>query len=67
MKAMKKFPAVIRTEYAIARLLNKNDSEAAKIMKRFETVAKSYPYVADLESERKVIEKIDDKAGQSAK
>jgi hypothetical protein len=65
MKAMKRFPSIMRTEYAIARLVDKNDSEAAKIMKRFETVAKKYPYTADLESERKVMEKIDVKAGQN--
>ena len=66
MKSMKSFPAVIRTEYAIARLVNKNDEETSKIMARFESVAKKYPFSADLESERETIKKIDDKAGQSA-
>ena len=66
MKSMKSFPAVIRTEYAIARLVNKNDEETSKIMARFESVAKKYPFCADLESERENIKKIDDKAGQSA-
>ena len=67
MKAMKTFPSIIRTEYAISRLVNKNDEQTAKIMARFEAVAKKYPFSADLESEREMIKKIDDKAGQSAK
>ena len=67
MKAMKSFPSVIRTEYAIARLVNKNDEESDKIIARFEAGSKKYPFSADLESERELMKKIDDKAGQSAK
>ncbi|MBR4835752.1 MAG: hypothetical protein IKU99_01955, partial [Clostridia bacterium] len=66
MKSMKSFPSIIRTEYAIARLVNKNNDESAKIKARFETVAKKYPFSADLESERELMKKIDDKAGQNA-
>ena len=66
MKSMKSFPSIIRTEYAIARLVNKNDEETAKVIARFETVAKKYPFSADLESERELMKKIDDKAGQNA-
>lgn len=65
MKAMKTFPSIIRTEYAIARLVNKNDEQTAKIMARFEATAKKYPFSADLESEREMLKKIDDKAGQN--
>ena len=66
MKAMKTFPSILRTEYAIARLMNKNNEQTAKIMARFEAVAKKYPFSADLESERELLKKIDDKAGQNA-
>ena len=55
MKQMKNFPSVIRTEYAY-KLLIKKDSEAAeKILRKFEKIALSYPYEADIESERELI------------
>ena len=53
---MKQFPAVIRTEYAAALLYEDNTAKAECIKKRFELCAKSYPYPADIESERELME-----------
>ena len=56
MKAMGTFPSVIRTEYAYAIFAEKNSEKAAKAMKLFEKVAKTYPYPNDINSERELIE-----------
>jgi len=62
MKAMKTFPSVIRTEYALALLLEKDAESGEKIMARFVRCAKSYPYAGDIESERELIQIAAEKA-----
>ena len=62
MKAMRTFPSVIRTEYAYALLVEKDQGKAAKAMEAFEKVAKTYPYPNDINSERELIQIADDKA-----
>ena len=52
MKAMKKFPSVLRTEYALALFFENDTEKAKKIRSEFEKVAKTYPYSQDIESER---------------
>ena len=56
MKAMRTFPSVIRTEYAYARLVEKDQGKAGKAMEAFEKVAKTYPYPNDMNSERELIQ-----------
>ena len=56
MKQMKKFPSVLRTEYAIALLHDRDAENAEKIKLLFEKSAKSYPYQNDVESERELME-----------
>ncbi len=56
MKAMKKFPSVIRTEYVYALLALKDDSKVKKAQALFEKVAKTYPYPSDIQAERELIE-----------
>lgn len=56
MKRMKNFPSVIRTNFAIELLNNKNSNAAEVVLKKFEKIAKSYPYTAEIESERELIE-----------
>ena len=51
-KAMKGFPTVIRTEYAVAKAVKGDDAEAAKCLERFDALEKTYPTKADLDSER---------------
>ena len=55
MKSMKKFPSVLRTEYAYELLTEKNVEKAKKTMLEFEKVARTYPYSCDVESERELM------------
>ena len=61
MKAMKKYPSVLRTEYSLALLLEKNITKAERIKKEFEKVAKTYPYAHEINSERDLIKIAKDK------
>ena len=62
MKQMKKFPSVLRTEYVLALLHNKERENAEKIKTLFEKCAKSYPYQNDVESERELMKLAEGKA-----
>ena len=54
MQSMKNFPAVIRTEYALALAAGDHGAvEAAQ--KRFEKCAKRYPYPSDIAGERELM------------
>lgn len=55
MEAMKKFPSVLRTDYAYMLLVEKNKEKAEKIMQVFEKVARTYPYACEMESERELM------------
>lgn len=55
MKSMKTFPSVLRTEYVIALLLEKDTVKADKIKRQFEKIAQTYPYISDIESERELM------------
>ena len=52
MQSMKNFPSVLRTEYAIAVIRDKNNKKAEKIKQNFEKIAKTYPYPQDAETEK---------------
>ncbi len=56
MKQMKKFPSVLRTEYVLALLHNKDIKKAEKCKMLFEKCAKTYPYPNDIQSERELME-----------
>lgn len=56
MKSMKSFPSVIRTEYALACLVENDPEKAEKKLAEFEKCAAKYPYPADIESEREMID-----------
>lgn len=58
-KSMAKFPSVIRTEYAIRLLKEKDPSGAEKYRKLFDSVAKKYPMPSDIESEREIMACLD--------
>lgn len=55
MKLMKNYPSILRTEYAYALLLKKDETQAAKIKATFEKVAKKHPYQSDINAERELI------------
>lgn len=59
MKSMKNFPSVIRTQYAYALIVEKENDRAEEFKALFEKVAKNYPYQSDIESERELIEIVD--------
>ena len=56
IKQMKHYLSVIRTEYAYALLKERDVQKAEKIRKRFEKNARSYPYPADAQSERELLD-----------
>ena len=56
IKAMRNNPSVIRTQYAIAKVIDKNETAAEQYLSLFEKIAPSYPNSADIESERELIE-----------
>lgn len=61
-KMMKNFPSVIRTQYAVALLHDKNPEEAEKRLKQFEKMTETYPRSCDLVSEREMIRLAQEKA-----
>lgn len=63
MKQMRRFPTVIRTEYAYALLYENDADKAVQIKELFEQCAKIHPYASDIESERELLA-IADKAMQ---
>ncbi len=57
MKSMRKFPSVLRTEYAIALIRDKNAEQAEKIKQKFKMQAKKYPYPQDIDLDHSLMEK----------
>lgn len=55
MESMKDFPSIIRTNYAISLLLEKDNKKADKFIKQFRNRSKTYPYQSDITSERELI------------
>ena len=56
MKSMKKFPSVVRAEYAYALLAEQEHSKADASLALFEKIGKTYPYPSDIQSERELME-----------
>ena len=56
MKSMKKFPSVLRTEYAYALLAEKDPEKAQKVVEMFENTARTYPNPNEIEIERELME-----------
>ncbi len=55
VKAMRSFPSVVRTQYAYALLVEKEEAKAEKYKKHFEKVMKTHPNEGEVESERELI------------
>ena len=62
MKAMKRNPSVLRTEYAYSLLAKQDPENAKKILREFEKNARSYPYSGETEAERELIAIVQEKA-----
>ena len=56
MKLMRRFPSVMRTEYAYALLAEDDALRAKGLLSQFETCAEAYPYAAEIQSERELIQ-----------
>lgn len=56
MRKMKNSPSIIRTEYLLALISEKNEEKAEKLKTIFEKCAKTHPYQGDIQSERELIE-----------
>ncbi len=61
MKSMKRFPSVLRVNYALALLYEKDTAKAETVKNEFEKAAKTYPYAQDIESERRLMEIAEEK------
>lgn len=57
MKTMKGFPSILRTEYVYALLYEKDIKKAEKLRERFERITRKYPYPAELEGERELMDR----------
>ena len=56
MKKMQSSISVIRTEYALALLYDRDEAKAKKVEARFEKLAREYPYPLELAGERELME-----------
>jgi hypothetical protein len=65
MHSMKRFPSVLRTQYAGALLLDHDPAKADAILANFNRMAKKYPYASDIESERDLIQTAQQRHTQS--
>ena len=65
MQSMKRFPSVLRTQYAEALLLNRDPAKADAILAKFDRMAKKYPYESDIASERELIQAAQEKHAQN--
>lgn len=62
MKSMKRSLSVLRTQYALALLWEKNAVKAGAIKSDFEKSAKTHPYPHEIDSERKLMQIAQQKA-----
>lgn len=58
MSAMKKHPAIIRTEYTIALMVLKDSEKAEKIMADYSKNTKHFPYPQETFAEKEMMDKI---------
>lgn len=55
MKSMKTFPSVVRTQYAYALKIEKDEKKAAKLKTQFVKIMEKHPYEGEIESEWELI------------
>ena len=64
-KAMKNFPTILRTQYALALLRDKDEKKAADIRKAFDKMAASYPHQSEIIGERELMDLTEKKAKEA--
>jgi len=57
-KTMKAYPSTLRTEYAVAKCIEKNPAKAEEVKKKLLSLQKNYPYPAELQSELEIVEEL---------
>jgi len=62
MKQMAGMITVLRTEYALALLYDRDEAKAGRLLAAFDRAAAQYPYSGDAESERSLTDLVRDKA-----
>ena len=62
MQSMRKYPSVIRTQFVIALLVDKDTKKADNILASFDKQTKNFPYRQEIDSERRLMFKIAEKA-----
>lgn len=55
MTSMKNYPSIIRTNYALSLLLDKDQTKANTYLKQFQKCTKTHPYPSDIISEKELI------------
>ena len=55
MDTMKNYPSILRTEYALALLSDRDENKAAQVLSRFKKIASTYPYPNDIQSEHELM------------
>ncbi len=60
-KQMKNNVSVVRTQYAVALLLDNDENKAKMLREHFEKCAKTHPYASEIHVEREMIDLIDRK------
>lgn len=56
---MRRYPAVLRTEFAVTLLVEKDAARAEKIRSQMEKALRSYPYAAEAAAERALLQKLE--------
>ena len=64
-KAMKNFPSVLRTQYAVALLKDKDEKKAATIRTAFDKMAAQYPHESEIAGERELMALVEQKAKEA--
>ncbi len=67
MKSMATFPSVIRTQYAIALVHDQEPEAADKYKESFIKCEKNYPYPVECQTEREMMDRIDQKVAEMHK
>ncbi|MCR5263251.1 MAG: hypothetical protein K6D94_05210 [Clostridiales bacterium] len=65
MNAMRTSPQVLRTEYALALLRDKDKNKAAETGKKLEAALRSHPYPGEIASERELVRLADTAAAKA--
>ena len=64
-KAMKSFPSVLRTQYAVALLKDKDEKKATDIRAKFDKMADQYPHESEIIGERELMTLTEQKAKEA--